>query len=334
MHDKLSVTMKRASSYSSYRGFTIVELLIVIIVIAILAAITTVAYSGIASRAKNSSAQTAAEQAVKKVLTYMVDNADQVPSNLAAAGIINQGDTTYQYSTNTNVTPQAFCVTATTGNVSYFANNTSQPSSVTGACPGHGVNGVPPVTNLVVNPSFEGGGGSAIRLFVGGNGVIPYSTFGYNWALSGTQTRGGANSLAVTAPATAGDSYAENQQFVTVPLGTYTFSVWVYLTGAGSTVSGRNVWYGCSSGSCTGLQNLTYNQSLLNQWQRISGTLTATAATNNIWVRLYGPTNATTYFDAIMITQGTSLYTYADGGSSNWIWNGASHNSTSTGSPL
>ena len=51
---------------SNQSGFTIVELLIVIVVIAILAAITIVAYNGIQSRAKTSSAQAAANTIVKK----------------------------------------------------------------------------------------------------------------------------------------------------------------------------------------------------------------------------------------------------------------------------
>ena len=47
-------------------GFTIVELLIVIVVIAILAAITIVAYNGIQSRARLSSAQSTASTVAKK----------------------------------------------------------------------------------------------------------------------------------------------------------------------------------------------------------------------------------------------------------------------------
>lgn len=55
---------------NSRSGFTIVELLIVIVVIAILAAITIVAYNGIQSRAKTSSAQSAAVNLDKKIETY------------------------------------------------------------------------------------------------------------------------------------------------------------------------------------------------------------------------------------------------------------------------
>ncbi len=55
------------------RGFTIVELLIVIVVIAILAAITIVAYNGIQSRAKASSAEALASSIAKKAEVYNID---------------------------------------------------------------------------------------------------------------------------------------------------------------------------------------------------------------------------------------------------------------------
>lgn len=56
------------------QGFTIVELLIVIVVIAILAAITIVAYNGVQNRAKTTSAQAAANSAVKKAELYNTEN--------------------------------------------------------------------------------------------------------------------------------------------------------------------------------------------------------------------------------------------------------------------
>lgn len=64
---------------TSNRGFTIVELLIVVVIIAILAAITIVAYNGIQNRAKTSSAQSAAANAVKKAEAYNAD--DTSPTN-------------------------------------------------------------------------------------------------------------------------------------------------------------------------------------------------------------------------------------------------------------
>ncbi len=56
-------------------GFTIVELLIVIVVIGILAAITIVAYNGVQAKAKTTSAQAAANSAIKKAEIYNTDEA-------------------------------------------------------------------------------------------------------------------------------------------------------------------------------------------------------------------------------------------------------------------
>ncbi|MBN9202036.1 MAG: prepilin-type N-terminal cleavage/methylation domain-containing protein [Microbacterium chocolatum] len=124
------------------RGFTIVELLIVVVVIAILAAITIAAYNGIQSRSKQSAAQAAASQAATKIQIYATQNADAYPESLAAAGVSN-GNTSFQYSSDNMAVPRSYCVTATTGNYSYFISSSAR-NPIAGACEGHGVNGAPP----------------------------------------------------------------------------------------------------------------------------------------------------------------------------------------------
>lgn len=70
------------------RGFTLVELLIVIVVIAILAAITIVAYTNIQSRARTSTALTTANNAIKKIHVYNVDQSGfpVISTDLTGAG--------------------------------------------------------------------------------------------------------------------------------------------------------------------------------------------------------------------------------------------------------
>ncbi len=139
---------------ASRTGFTIVELLIVVVVIAILAAITIVAYNGITNRAKNSAASSAAESAAKKVMTFAVTNSDSYPATLADSGVTDGNGTTYQYRVDNTANPKTFCVTATANSVSYFVSS-ANATPTSGACAGHGANGIAPVTNWSINPSFE-----------------------------------------------------------------------------------------------------------------------------------------------------------------------------------
>ena len=147
-------------------GFTIVELLIVVVVIAILASITIVSYNGISTRAKESAAQSAISQVLKKVSVHAISNGDTFPDTLAEAGITNGGSVAYQYSANNTSTPKGFCVTATVQGLSYhsaqsytYTATTTQtlnrPAPTVGACPGHSSGGAEVVTNFVKNPNFE-----------------------------------------------------------------------------------------------------------------------------------------------------------------------------------
>ena len=117
------------------RGFTIVELLIVIVVIAILAGIVIVAYNGIQQRARVAAATSAAQQASKKIAIYVASNSDQVPPDLATAGLTSSANATYQYTPNTTVTPQNYCLTATANNVAVHVATGGTPTE--GPCPGH-----------------------------------------------------------------------------------------------------------------------------------------------------------------------------------------------------
>lgn len=82
--------MNRMEILKQARGFTIVELLIVVVVIAILAAITIVSYNGVTTRAKTSSAMTAAESVAKSVELYNAQNSTYptASANLTGAGAV------------------------------------------------------------------------------------------------------------------------------------------------------------------------------------------------------------------------------------------------------
>ena len=295
-------------------GFTIVELLIVIVVIGILAAITIVAYNGIQNRAKTASAQQAVAQGVKKVQTYYVTNSDTFPADLAAAGLSNSGQTSYQYSVDNNASPKKFCITATTQNISYFQNNTTQLTPALGACPGHGANGVATITNLVTNPAL----------------ISSSTTYNSAGAVS-SPGRYPVSDLAGFSSAYRATTSATTDRVYTVGAGltigtTYTASAWVKLT------NGLSMTFQAADNTGAAYATTSSTPST-GGWQRLSITFTPTTATWRISARQAVAGAGQIWMTGVMITEGSTDYSYADGNTTNWVWNGADGLSTSTGPP-
>lgn len=296
-------------------GFTIVELLIVIVVIAILAAITIVAYNGIQQRARASSASTALNQANKKLALYAIDNS-AYPADLATAGITDTSDVTYQYSYDNTASPATYCVTATSGSVSYKASSSSQtPSS--GGCAGHGVGGAAAITNLATNPSVE-----VASTGYGGNGTVSI-------AQSTDRAYSGTGSLKITTTGTTNVGVSFSAPVIAGK--TYTLSGYVYFPASfGSGVKA------CAWGSAMTTLSCGGYSSTVGSWQRASYTFTA-ANTASATLYFYDASTqpaigSLMYLDGVMLTEGSSAPTYTDPLiNTSWVWNGTVNNSTSTG---
>jgi len=312
-------------------GFTIVELLIVIVVIGILAAITIVAFNGVQDRAKIAATQAAATQATKKILAATFDNADNYPvaagtsgiDNLAVIGITNNGDTTYQYSSNNTVNPRTFCLTATKGNKSSFVSNTVT-GPTTGACPGHSNGLIATITSATLNPGFETdttswtGAGSPV-------GTISRIT---------SQFHSGNAALQVVTDGTVAKQGAFTSSRAPIsPNIAYTGSMWV--KGDVGKVIAIELGEVTSGGTLLG-RTTPAGVTMTGSWQRITATRTmgATAGQADIVIRNSNAVAHTFYIDDAMITEGSSAYNYADGNTNNWVWNGTANNSTSTGIPI
>lgn len=320
------------------KGFTIVELLIVIVVIGILAAITVVAYNGIQNKARTATVTTDLSGATRLLSLHEADKG-AYPGTLAETndnqGIKASAGTSYQYT----ATGTTFCLTATNGTISYKVSNTAMVPTA-GGCAGHGVGGVAPIINLALNPSFE----------------TNYTYWSFRWY--GTLGGAGTNSQATNGGFT-GSGYlhkvwtaagaATDNGFDVTPAGgsvvspgaTYTLSG--YMRTNRSDYGGRpGITWLDSGGATIGSSIYWGNTTTIpaNTWSRL--TQTATAPAGAAKARLYFSNGSsiswvigdTLDLDAVMFTEGSAAPTYADGASTNWVWTGPAHGSTSTGPAL
>lgn len=322
-----------ASQHKKSTGFTIVELLIVVVVIAILAAITIVAYNGIQNRAKASAAQSVTTQAYKKIALWQVDNPGQSPSLSQFTDIVGAANVSqYQYTQKTN---GAFCVTGTSGNVSYYASNT-QNTPVAGACAGHGAGGVATITNLVNNPSFASGANTTYAS--GSGGQVSNNTFPANSGPDNRTSYRRSYTATSTGFGLGGDifttSVASASQYDA-------FSGSAYVRSSKAQSVQLQLQFINSSAGSSGVANGASVTLTPNVWTRLTVSGTAPANTVSFRLDLDGGTGAVQWasgdtldYTMLMVTSGSTNYQYADGASPGWDWTGTANNSTSVGPPL
>lgn len=330
--------MKYSPRNSVKSGFTIVELVVVVVVIGILAAVTVVSYNGVTKRANESATAVTASDALRKISTYGVTNGNRAPASLADIGLTNKDGKEYQYTTSAN---GGYCVTVTQNNsASYVAKNYEYNSTsvtatnpVSGPCPGHSANGgATIIRNLVTNPSFETGNSG----WGASNASYATSTA---WKHTGNQSMRVVNSTT----SDLGDLRTSTST-TTIPYGmqpgkTYTISARLYFvsapTGNLSRAPGILFWQSLDGGGWQ--PNFGPKAPTTPGTYTVSHTVTLPSNTTGVLIGL-GVASTTQYqnfyYDSVMVTEGSTVYTPADGLSPGWVWTGAANASASTGPAL
>jgi len=133
--------------------------------------------------------------------------------------------------------------------------------------------------------------------------------------------------MSVVASST-GDAYMVKTLTGLVIGKTYNVSVWAYITATGTQFTvGRSLF--AFDGSSAQV-SAAINQSLLNQWQRLS--LTIIPTTTSLQLRLYPYLNntSTIYYDDVQVTEGTVLHATFCGADTDCSWSGTADASTSS----
>jgi len=325
---------------SKVTGFTIVELLIVVVVIAILAAITIVAYNGIANRAKESAAESTASQAMRKIMADAVLKGDVYTSDITSIGLVDANGIKYQYTLSAD--NKGFCVTATNNDISAFTAKSfsynsgtvlDQSTATIGACPGHSAGSGALITNMIPNPSFETAGytgwiGSAASLATSPLNATSGAT-SLRATNSGTGSTGDArlstgSLTSFAADMEAGKTYTMSAR-VTIPVsptGGYTRAPGILLWYSTNGTSWTNEVPGPKAPIAAGAYTVSYTFTLPSN---ATGALLGLGAASSTASQQF-------FYDSIILTEGSTVYNFADGSTPGWIWTGTVGNSVSRGS--
>lgn len=314
--------MKSAWVSREKQGFTIVELLIVVVVIAILAAITIVAYNGIQNRARQSSLQATISQASKQVASYAPLNNDLYPVDettfFSTTKLADTSDMDYTYLVSPDRTH--YCVSVTNiSNPSLSAAASDKSGGVVeGRC----------VRNLAPNPAIYNGSGNgwgyytpqgaSVSAVPAGSGLPSGISWAYQVQLNATTSPAGPYlNLRSTGPS------------ITVP---------VRISMYAKSSTNQNVSFQTEKYSTGGTRGETQSgvwPSLTTTWSRLSMQASVLSGYPNYVTTVYSNgtvTQGTTIVvTGAMITEGSALYSYGDGSTTGWSWDGAPNASTSFG---
>ena len=315
-----------------------------IVVIGILAAISIVAYAGISQSARDSSAKASAKQLATKLETTYIQEGSY-PAALSDIGIRTTDTTSYQYTSSNTTTPSSWCSTVTVGSTSYYVSSTTS-TPTKGGCPGHGQGGVEAITNYFRNPL-----GASTSGFNAATVAGQVSTLSTN--STGGPTGGSFIRKAYTASTTAFGSGADifmnggstwsgvsaGGVVAASPGQVFSGSAYVRSSKA-QRVKLQLQWLNSGAGG-SGVHNSDSITLQPNTWTRL--TVSGAAPTETVSVRLdldggsspvQWASGDTIDITMLMVTEGDTIYNYADGNSTNWVWNGTANASTSTGPAL
>lgn len=350
------------------KAFTIVELLIVIVVIGILAAIVIVGYGAVINSANDKSVQSDLVKIDTVFKQYSLDTNGSYPNTLQALSSLHLQLNGKSYMTtnqaniyvcnNPNNTEYAVVAMSKSGkrfmiksekgisdftaNVVWDANNSNWAATCSAVDPTYapltgnvtgmigsawlGWTGVVDssqyITNVINNPSLESGNTTSLDSYYGAPIVVDSSKAAF-----------GTYSVKITTNST---TYPQGVIFyganIAGPNLTYTCSI--SLTGTPGKVMNVGGRVLDASGGYISEGNGAVNMTLSSLWQRISVTFTTPAGTGMVGVqaRLLSPDATTTIWaDGAMCAQTATSFSYADGTTAGWQWNGTINSSTSSG---
>ncbi|MEO6110112.1 MAG: prepilin-type N-terminal cleavage/methylation domain-containing protein [Candidatus Saccharimonadales bacterium] len=345
------------------KGFTIVELLVVIVVIGILAAIVFISYGAVSNNAHDTAVKSDLQKIDDAFKQYTLDNSGLFPNTNIKLATLGLKLTTGSYTTTnkaniyvcTNATDTEYAVIAMSQSGKRFmVKSESGISEYTGSVVWNPTTANWPTTCADIDPSYIPASGNATGMvytnwtaWTGAPSITnlvdnpSLKTNDTNWSVNSAWTgarvvNSGIAQYSVTRVNTSAAGVYIGKSvlpFTVVPSQTYTASVTV-TSSVDATISIK-IREGTSA---TDLSSTSYSL-VAGVPQRISTTGAVTPSTTTVSLAVISNSGGAVIgdnyvIDDLMLTQGSTLYEYADGSNPGWFWQGTQYNSTSTGPAL